>query len=273
MEIKNTQQKNPLDNLSKAQLRKKIEKAQMFIDKGADYKAVYFSDKGLGIHVCKHYVVVSRPFHDIVYARITGAKYSSTALYLESVVDIANKYRDDMQIKMADGSPAYSFDKLFGLSKLEEYEKILLNLFLMFILNLTEPLDLIGNTSFDMVDMLTSYKSLIAKNGVLFEERDKDMNRNDFFNKYISLFRYLSFGCNNLSDENARSLKENIDAIETEAYDKIKKLAIEMGGEIVDAPALKKNDMDEKDALYEQIINEQSKEDAAQNLKKDEEQK
>lgn len=273
MEIKNTQQKNPLDNLSKAQLRKKIEKAQMFIDKGADYKAVYFSDKGLGIHVCKHYVVVSRPFHDIVYARITGAKYSSTALYLESVVDIANKYRDDMQIKMADGSPAYSFDKLFGLSKLEEYEKILLDLFVKFIINLTEPLDGIGNTSFDMVNMLASYYSILAKNNVLLEARGEDMNRNVFFNKYISLFRTISFGCSNISDENARLLKNKIEAIETEAYDKISKLAVELGGEIVDAPALKKNDMNEKDALNEQLINEQSKEDAAQNLKKDEAQK
>ena len=139
MEIKNTQQKNPLDNLSKTQLRKKIENARMFIEKGADYRAVYFSDMGLGVHVCKHYVIVSRPFHDIVYARITGAKYSNTAMYLESIVDIANKYRDDMQIKMADGSPAYSFDKLFGLSKLGDFGKFFLTLFFSFIIILPNP--------------------------------------------------------------------------------------------------------------------------------------
>lgn len=262
---KNTKQ-NDLSSLSKEQLRKKITKAMMFIDKGSDYKAFYFDDMGLGIHICEHFVLLSRPFNDIVYARVTGQGYSKPCMYLGWVVDIANKYKDKIQGKGADGGICYSFRELIALDCLTEAERIIVRFFFMYAYYVSDPIYSIGNSPLDFTNMLTLFFSYQCKIEALTQERDADATRNDFFNDYITLFRHMSLGCQ-LDKEKTIALKNKIVEVEKQAYETIKSAAVEMGGVLENTIALRKDDMSEEEALNEMKTNDRSREDAAESMK------
>lgn len=264
--MEKTTKKNDLNSLSKEQLRKKITKAMMFIDKGSDYKAFYFDDMGLGIHICEHFVLLSRPFNDIVYAKVTGRGYNKPCQYLEYVVDMANKYKDKIQGKDAEGNVNYSFRKLFMLDCLTDNEKTLAQLFKMYAYYVADPIYSIGNSDLDVVNMLTLYFSYLSKNNALLEEKKEDVTRNDFFNDYIARFRYISLGCK-LDTEKTTALKNKIIEVEKQAYETIKSAAVEMGGTLENIIALHKDDISEEEALNEMVINDRSREDAAESIK------
>lgn len=236
--------------ITKAQLEKRINNAQLIVDKGNAYKAIYFADRGIGIYICKDYVIASTNFHQHVWNKVIGAGYNKPCLYLEEMVDIANAHINEIGDKNNKGELFYSLTKLQSLSSLTEEERILIILVERFLYVLNDAPYAIGNEQQDITNLMVQYLCWLTKASVFMEERTDDMIRNDFYNKFISLLRYMTLEADidkNTDDE----LKEKIAEIEENAYNQIKNFIEDKGGKMINNIALPKNNMDEAKALKE----------------------
>ena len=113
---------------TRGELEKRIKNAQLIVDKGKNYKAFYFADRGIGIYICQDYIVSTTNFHQHVWNRIDAMGYNTTCLMLESLVDIANAHSEEIQDKNEKGEVYYSLDKLRLIDTLTDTERIIIQM-------------------------------------------------------------------------------------------------------------------------------------------------
>jgi len=236
--------------ITKAQLEKRIKNAQLIVDKGSAYKAIYFADRGIGIYICKDYVIVSSNFHQHVWNKVIGTGYNKPCLYLEQMVDIANAHIDEISDKNPKDEVFYSLTKLMSISSLSNDEKLLLTLVERYIYVINDGIYCIGNEPQDITNLMLQYLCWLAKSNIFVGDRDEDILRNEFYNKFISTLRFIGLDVeidNSLNDE----LKDKIAEIEENAYNQIKNYIEDKSGKMIDVVALPKRTDDEAIALKE----------------------
>jgi len=228
---------------SKAQLEKRIKNAQLIVDKGSDYKAFFFGDRGIGIYVCEDYTITSTLSHQHVWNNITSSGFSNPYGYLKRFVEIANENKDNIVLKDKEGNPYYSIDKLTSLASLSNEDHLLCVMCDRFIcINESSVYD-IGNDSVTVSALMLGYMHFLAKaNAYMDTEEDKDYTRLDMASKYISIMRTLSID----TDYDKDDFQSKIEEIENEALEKIKKLISDSGKTINDAVIINKRNDGEK---------------------------
>ena len=236
--------------ITKQQLQKRIDGAQLIVEKGANYKAVYFADRGIGIYSCKDYVITSTNFHQNVWNRVTGSGYNKPCYFLDQLIDIANAHKDDMADKNGKGEVFYSLEKLKSVESLTEADKLIITMVERWIYVLNDAPYVIGAEKLDVTNLMLQYISWLAKSNTMIQQRPEDVIRNDFNNQYISLFRFLSLDAE-IAPEFQADLQAEVQKIESEAYDKIKAYIENKGGKMLDVIALPKSEIDEAQALNE----------------------
>lgn len=230
------------------QLRKRIERAQLIVERGPDFKAFNFADRGISIYICKDFVIESTLAHQHVWNKVIfdnqgGMRFSEPCIFLERVVELANLHKDSISEKDAEGQLCYSFDKLTKTEGLTEGDKSLLSVADSFLSILSDAPFAVGTGSLARTSLYTQYYSLIARVSVILEQKDEDdsefknLSINDFFNKYISLFRRISLYAK-LDDVKLDAFSKEVDDAEKEAYERICRFVNENGGEMVEMPAL-----------------------------------
>lgn len=236
--------------ITKAQLEKRIKNAQLIIYKGKDFKAIYFSDTGIGIYICKDFVVASTNFHQNIFNKITGNGYDVPSIFLSQLVDIANEHIAEIEFKGTKGEICYSLKKLVQLTTLSDPEKVIVKVCERFLYIINGSTQAIGIDDIGVANNMIQWIEFITRGTAFIDQKEntEDLVANDFYNQYISLFRFHSLNAN-ISNKNYDKLKDKIKEIETEAYDKIKITVKEMDGEILDTILIKKGTTTEAEAL------------------------
>jgi len=233
-------------NLSKAQLENRIKNAQLIVDKGADYKAFFFGDRGIGIYVCEDYTITSTLFHQHVWHNVTSAGFSNPYAFLKRFVEIANDNKDSITLKDKEGNPYYSIDKLVSLAPLSEEEHLICVMCDRFIcINESAVYD-IGNDSVTVSALMLEYMHFLAKaNAYMSIEENNTCTGLDLTSKYISIMRTLSID----SDYDKDDFQSKVEEIENEAIEKIKKLIADSGKTINDAVIINKRDNGKEEGI------------------------
>ena len=231
------------------QLLKRIERAQLIVDRGNDFKAFHFADRGISIYICKDFVIESTLAHQHVWNKVIfdsqgGMRFSEPCIFLERVVELANIHKDSISEKDADGQLCYSFDKLTKTEGLTEGDKSLLSVADSFLSILADAPFAVGIGSLARTSLYTQYYSLIARRiSVMPEQKEgedlafKNLSINDFFNKYISSFRRISLYAK-LDNDKLDAFSKEVEDAENEAYERICGFVNGNGGEVIDMPAL-----------------------------------
>lgn len=233
---------------TRAQLQKKIDNAQIFIEKSQ--KSIYFGDIGIGIYICKDEVIARTNFHSHIWEKITSSNFSSPCIFLEQLVNIANEHIKDIEDKNPKGEIYYSFGKLKSINTLTTAEKNLIMLVEYFLYTINEPVFSIGADELSVTKLLMNYILFLAKSQIILDANEGDIIQNDLYNNLISSLRFLSLTGEFDSIKNDE-IKSGITEIESEAYRKIKELIESKGGKILDVIAIPKKNDDEAQALNE----------------------
>jgi len=233
---------------TRAQLQKKIDNAQIFIDKAQ--KSIYFGDIGTGIYICKDDVIVRTNFHSHIWRKIISSNFSFPCMFLEQLVDIANGHIKDIEDKNPKGEIYYSFDKLKSIETLTEEEHEIIIRVYMFLYSINSTIFSIGYDDISCSLLLMNYAFFRAKGQTFFDLKDGDIKQCDLYNRLISYLRFMSLSLNNDKKINKEIIDKIID-IEAESCDTIKKFVESKGGKMVDVISIHKKNDDEAQALNE----------------------
>lgn len=233
---------------TRAQLQKKIDNAQIFIEKSQ--KSIYFGDIGTGIYICKDDVIVRTNFHSHIWRKITNSNFSFPCMFLEQLVDIANEHIKDIEDKNPKGEIYYSFGKLKSINTLTEEEHEIVIRVYMFLYSINSTIFSIGYDDISCSLLLINYAFFRAKGLTFYDLKDGYITQCDLYNKLISYLRFISLSLNN--DENMdKEIIDKITEIETESCDKIKKFVESKGCTMMDIISIPKKEDDEAQALNE----------------------
>lgn len=224
-------------NPSKIQLENRIKNAQLIVDKGSDYKAFFFGDRGIGVYVCEDYTITTTLFHQHVWNNVTSSGFSNPYAFLKRFVEIANENKDSIVLKDKEGNPYYSIDKLKSLASLSNEEHLLCIMCDRFIcINESAVYD-IGNDSVTISALGLEYMHFLSKANAYMEiGDDKDCTRLELISKYISIMRSLSIDTDYDNDD----FQSKVEEIENEALERIKKLISDSGKTINDTVIINK---------------------------------
>ena len=167
------------------QLIKRIEKAIVMVEKTKDTKEMFFSDRGLRLIVNGDYAIVGTNYHKHVFAKWTQSGYSKPYQYTEMVIDLAmenNCLVDD------GGEKYYSFGKLMETLKANEdkpLDYLIVHYYSMWLMNIFNPLYMIGDTESSSFMVFLEYCCNIAKQSILLAEHKEDMTNRQFIDEFI----------------------------------------------------------------------------------------
>lgn len=173
------EQKKP----TKAQIENRIKNAVLHIDKTKDTKSIYFSDKGLRLVVNEDFAIVETGYHRHVFSRITSSGVSRPYLYVEQFIDIA--LNNDCKVKDAKGNDAYSYTKLFEVTKDKETEYNILWYADKWMFNIFQPLYSIGESEAELFLVYESYLHAIARNALILGEHKEKMTNKQFIDGVV----------------------------------------------------------------------------------------
>lgn len=235
---------------TRAELEKRIKNAQLIIDKGKNYKAFYFADRGIGIYICKDYVVSTTNFHQHVWNRINSAGYNSTCLILESLVDIANAHAEEIQDKNEKDEIYYSLDKLRILDTLTETEKIIIQMVEKWLYLINDSIHSLSNNPILYGSNNIKYFTWHALQNAFVNNENKDVSYNDLIDRYLAYQAFL-FSGNGVNDGKVHETLKECNAIMKKALKDIRDVNIKNGSKSDDFIIIPKQDIDEAKALNE----------------------
>ena len=235
---------------TRAELEKRIKNAQLIIDKGKNYKAFYFADRGIGIYICQDYVVSTTNFHQHVWNRINSAGYNSVCLILESLVDIANTHAEEIQDKNEKGEIYYSLDKLRILDTLTETEKIIIQMVEKWLYLINDSIHSLSNNPILYGSNNIKYFTWHALQNAFVNNEDKDVSYNDLIDRYLAYQAFL-FSGNGVDEGKVHETLKECNAIMKKALKDIRDVNIKNGSKSDDFIIIPKQDIDEAKALNE----------------------
>lgn len=174
------EQKKPTN----AQLKKRIERAIVLIDRTRDTQEIYFFDKGLRLQVNEDVAIIGTNYHRHIFNSITSSGYSRPYLYTKRFVEIALGFGDETKVKTKDG---WSYARLFDELKKRE-DKNDYNLcwyYDIFLYNIFAPLYGIGESVPETFLTYENYVHNIARNEVILSEKLDDMTNKTFMNLVV----------------------------------------------------------------------------------------
>lgn len=235
---------------TRGELEKRTKNAQLIVDKGKNYKAFYFADRGIGIYICQDYIVSTTNFHQHVWNRIDAMGYNTTCLMLESLVDIANAHSEEIQDKNEKGEVYYSLDKLKLVETLTETEKIIIQMTekWLYVINTSNhtlshnPIDYGGNS--------IKYFSWHALCNAFLNNDNKDISYFDLIDKYLAYEAFLLSG-NGVDEDKVQETFKECTSIMKKALKDIRDVNIKNGSKSEDFILVPKRNDDEAKALNE----------------------
>lgn len=236
---------------TRAQLEKRIDNALLIIDKGKEFKSIYLGDIGIGVYITKDYAIMTSNFHQHIWNRFNGKGYNKPYIYLDRFVNLSNEHINEIGRKNIKGELFYSLSKLKAISTLRDEEKRLITIVERFIYVANDGIYAIGDEKEDITNLMLQYLCWLSKANIFIGDRMDDLFINDFYNRFISTFRYLSLDAD-IDDKVVDELQEKINEIEENAYNQIKEFIKDKGGKMIDIVALpKRTDEDDVQALKE----------------------
>lgn len=236
---------------SKAQLEKRINNAFLMVDKGNEFKSIYFADRGIGIYICKDYISMSSDFHQHLWRKILGYGFNKPCLYLEMLVDTANKYITEITDKNDKDEIYYSFAKLMKLESTTSNEKVLIQMVDRWIYLVNESIYSISNDPIDLASNIIKYISFHARNNALLNStKEKGATKNELFDLYIQYIADLINGSDVPIEKTDESLIHT-EEILSKALNEVREMNKSLGAKCEDFEIIPPQKMDEAEALDE----------------------
>ena len=239
---------------SKKQMKKVLENsvnikdAWSVIYKGDDFRSIYFADLGMGIYVCKDFVIATTNFHQHIWNRFTGTGLDYPVVFLTQLVDIANEHGKDISDKNERGEKYHSMGKLISLDTLTEAERKIITITSNFLYLVNANIHALNLEPFDMAMFNIKYSHWLSMGEVMMNNDVNDMPLNDFNGEVIKNMRFL---CLNAEFEKTDELRAKINEIEDKALSDIKSFVEANGGKVFDDVKLPKREGNEVEALNE----------------------
>lgn len=233
---------------TRGELEKRIKNAQLIVDKGKNYKAFYFADRGIGIYICQDYIVSTTNFHQHVWNRIDAMGYNTTCLMLESLVDIANSHSEEIQDKNERGEVYYSLDKLKLVETLTETEKIIIQMTEKWLYVINTSNHTLSNNPIDYGGNSIKYFSWHALCNAFLNNDNKDISYFDLIDKYLAYEAFLLSG-NGVDEDKVQETFKECTSIMKKALKDIRDVNIKNGSKSEDFILVPKRNDDEAKAL------------------------
>ena len=235
---------------TRGELEKRIKNAQLIVDKGKNYKAFYFADRGIGIYICQDYIVSTTNFHQHVWNRIDAMGYNTTCLMLESLVDIANTHSEEIQDKNEKGEIYYSLDKLKLVETLTETEKIIIQMTEKWLYVINTSNHTLSNNPIDYGGNSIKYFSWHALCNAFLNNDNKDISYFDLIDRYLAYEAFLLSG-NGVDEDKVQETFKECTSIMKKALKDIRDVNIKNGSKSEDFILVPKRNDDEAKALNE----------------------
>lgn len=172
-----------------AQLKSRIKKAVLHLDRTKDTKEIYFSDKGLRLIKGDDFVVIGTGYHRHVFNEYTTSGVSRPYLYTSRLIDIAL----ENDCKTQDG---YSFAKLVEILKGKEdpseyHLVVYVEWWLFLIFN-----NLYSISEDEISSWIVYFKYLcaLAVNHIILDEHKDGLTNKEFVNKFLGLISEFTHG-------------------------------------------------------------------------------
>ena len=235
---------------TRGELEKRIKNAQLIVDKGKNYKAFYFADRGIGIYICQDYIVSTTNFHQHVWNRIDAMGYNTTCLMLESLVDIANTHSEEIQDKNEKGEIYYSLDKLRLIDTLTDTERIIIQMTEKWLYVINTSNHTLSNNPIDYGGNSIKYFSWHALCNAFLNNDNKDISYFDLIDRYLAYEAFLLSG-NGVDEDKVQETFKECTSIMKKALKDIRDVNIKNGSKSEDFILVPKRNDDEAKALNE----------------------
>lgn len=230
--------------ISKAQLEKAVRTAIVYVPKTKDTRTLRIDDRGYTITITDDYTVVSTNFHRNVFSNFVSDGLSSPHVWLDMFVQICEKYHEHGEIKDEAGNVrAFSLKQMMAWDEFPQEEYVIVEHTEAWLDTLTEGCFSIGDDELSVQNVSMMYLSFLSKANTLLTAANKDITKNEMYNKYLSSIRWTSL------DSASGVTLEEVEKIENEALEKIKALSKEKGKELSDRVVIHKRNIDDKELL------------------------
>lgn len=229
-----------------AQLTSRIKNSPLHLDRTADTKSIYFSDKGLRLTYDdkEMYTLIATNYHTHVFNNFNGDGVSAPYMFTKRVVEIMTDLIAEIENGKIEGvkkedvfGNGYQFETLKNIleGKEDKTDYYVVSLYGQYLFNIFMPLYSIGLGRVESFMVYEDFMHNVARNSILLSEKTDDMTNKEFIKSVYAEIKkftddveeYVLFP--KKSDEEV--MKENIDAImqqETEDFMK-EKIAEEDG--------------------------------------------
>lgn len=210
MNTKITDNKKP----SNKELARRIERATLHLDKTKDTKEVFFDDRFLRLVVdeTEGYALVGTPFHTHYFQMITSNGYSKPFIYVQAVVEIANKYKGEITTEK--GVSFTLLQKL--LQEKGEEARADLNIITYadwWFTNINAPLYSIGNDNVSGFLTFEQYIHNLARMETILAEKTEDVTQGQFIDNVCDKMKKA---VENIADTVLYKKKTDKDALDEE---------------------------------------------------------
>lgn len=169
-----------------AQLKKRIEKALVHVEKTKDTKSVYFSDRGLRLTINEDCAIISTGFHKHIFNKITSSGISKPYMYTDMVIDLALENSCLVEDENVIGEKYYSYQRLLDVLKNNEeknYDYLIVYYYSMWLYNIYNPLYSISESESSSFVVFLTYVVNVATNSIILEEKKDDVTNRQIVNE------------------------------------------------------------------------------------------
>ena len=182
--------------LSKEQLRRRLENATMHLDRTRDTKSVYFGDRGMRLTYDDTigYALVATNFHTHCFQKITSTSVSRPYLYIKQIVDYALDPENDCLVRDKKDNPVcYSFRKLTEVldKKEDKIPYLIVNYAGWWLDNIMAPLYSIAEQKQFMFLTYFNFIHNVSCNEVFLSEHKEGMTNRQFCEACIAKVQKL----------------------------------------------------------------------------------
>ena len=177
--------------LSKEQLKRRLENAAMHLDRTKDTKSVYFSDRGMRLTYDESvgFALVATNFHTHCFHRIVSGGESRPYLYIKQVVDYALDPENDCHVEDGKGNViGYSYRRLAEVleKKEEKNPYLIVNYTGWWLDNITAPLFSIAENKRSMFLTYFNFLHNVACHDIFLAEHKDGMTNREYVNACIA---------------------------------------------------------------------------------------
>jgi hypothetical protein len=185
----------PKKKETNAQLKKRIERAKVHIDRTKNTSEIFFSDKGLRLCVNDDAAIIGTGYHDHVFQPHTSSGVSRPYIYIKRFIELAKE--NDCVTTDANGNKFYSYQKLMAVLKekgTDNPDYLVAYYVDLWLENCFNPLYSIGENEVESFLVYEMYLHNIARNAVLLSEKKEDMTNRQFLMQNTMLSFNFGFG-------------------------------------------------------------------------------